>query len=238
MCLCSSPFLRICSTCVNEHIKKTSKSHSLEPIACRDFLRSQDDIPLYRARQQTISLTESALDSNLTRFDSFKHSLQLLLPTITTWISSKTAELDRIEPGIREIVRECREKCRELMKEPSPRVECKLTNVVVRNERDLDREMMVFQGKVPNTETINSVLEGLFQYKVEKSPLKVGIKPSLIEEIKTGNGRNEGNTEELRRKLERLELATARNEVKIDEKNEKIAKLERELQKAQAVRGM
>jgi len=177
LCLCSTPFLRVCNVCVGTHVIKPSRtSHSLEPIACKQFLKGPEDIPRYRARQHAVRLADSALDQNLERLEAYKSSLQSLTTTVNTWLTEKLTQLEQVETRIRTDITACKEKTVELMRTAIPPIDSKLVAVVLGpecgDEGKISGELTLFQGKTIEETNIRSTLDGFCQLQVYQSPLQ------------------------------------------------------------------
>jgi len=177
LCLCSTPFLRVCNLCVGAHVTKPSRtSHSLEPIACKQFLKGPEDIPRYRARQHAVRLADSALDQNLERLEAYKSSLQSLTTTVNTWLTEKLTQLEQVETRIRTDITACKEKTVELMRTAIPPIDSKLVAVVLGpecgDEGKISGELTLFQGKTIEETNIRSTLDGFCQLQVYQSPLQ------------------------------------------------------------------
>ena len=248
LCLCSTPFLRVCNVCVGTHVIKPSRtSHSLEPIACRQLLKGPEDVPRYRARQHAVRLADSALDQNFERLEAYKSSLQSLTTTVNTWVAEKLTQLGQVETQMTADITACKEKTVELMRTANPTVGSKLAAVALgpdcADEGKVSRELTLFQGKTIEDTDIRSTLEGLCQMQISPSPHQQSPSapspiPLSIQGKKPANasGNDRDSVEALRGRLSQLELVTAKNENKLDEKSERIRALEQEVSKAQAER--
>lgn len=248
LCLCSTPFLRVCNTCVGIHVAKpTRTSHSLEPITCKEFLKGPGDIPQYRARQHAIRTADSALDQNLERLQAYKSSLESLTSTVSAWVAEKLAQLGQLEAQITADVAACKEKNNQLMRTPVLPIDSKLVAVVLGpdsgDEGKVARELTIFQGKTIESTAVRSTLESLCQLQVSPSPLRQSPSahsPSPLnapsQKPNNASGSSKDSVEALRARLSQLELVTAKNENKLDEKSERIRALESEVSKAQTER--
>lgn len=217
LCLCEHPFLRICNGCVGLHVSRPSKnSHSLEPFACREFLKSPSDIPRYRERQIAIYLANSALDQNFDRLEVCKQRILDIQKTVNTWVSEKLAALERVEAQLQEDVAVCKKKTQELGFSANPVVDSKLVAVVLgpdgRNEATVGKEMTMFQTKESQRSDIQNLLDNIIEYQVMRSPLSQAIfvpssnpfaslsDPQISQRIAASAGQIPGNSASLQAK--------------------------------------
>ena len=180
LCLCEYPFLRICTGCVGVHVSRpVNSTHSLEPFACREFLKNPSDIPRYRERQIAIYLANSALDRNFDRLEACKQRILSIQNTVNAWVSEKLTALERVEAQLHEDVAVCKKKTQELVLCANPVVDSKLVAVVLgpdgRNEATVGTEMAMFQSKESQRSDIQNLLDNIIEYQVMRSPLSQAV---------------------------------------------------------------
>ena len=173
LCLCSTPFLRICNNCVGTHVAKPPQaSHSLEPIACKLFLTGPGVIARYQARQLAVRLANEALDQNLKQIEAYKSTLQSLICTVNTWSTEKLRHIELVEAQVRADIAACKEKNKQLMTTSEVSVDSKLVEVILGSDGGKSApELTLFHCKIVEANVISSILEGLFNYQVSASPL-------------------------------------------------------------------
>ena len=180
LCLCSSPFLCVCTECVGQHVIKPSRgSHSLEPIACRAFLRGLSDVPRYRERQLSVRFVDDALECNLKVLGSCIQELQNAHNAVENWFEGKFAVLEQVERQLKSDIATCLEKTREIMMKLDVATDSKLAAMVLgtdaKDEDTVTLELTMFQCRIAEEVEINSLLESLFQYQVLPSPLLLPV---------------------------------------------------------------
>lgn len=247
ICLCSTPFTRVCNECVGQHVIKPSRgNHSLEPVACSSMLKRLSDIPRYRTRQLAVRFADEALDQNIERMNIFRQSLQNCRTIVDNWLIEKFAILEEVERRIKADIAACQEKTRDMMTKLEVPIDSKLALMVLRtdmqNEDVFTLELTIFQSRVAEADEINSILEDIFQYQVSPSPLiqSASAPPpaplaTLSMRQETDKGLNE-EIEELRNSLASSELATADNEKKLTENNTLVETLELEVNRGKEER--
>lgn len=228
LCLCSSPFLRICSSCAGLHVTKPSQtSHSLEPIACKLFLTGTGSIPRYQARQSTIRQANEALDQNLKQIEAYKCTIQSLVDTVNTWTAERLRQIERVEAQIRDDIAACKEKNKELMATSEVPVDSKLVEVIFGSDGGkLASELTIFHCRIVEETAVSSMLEGLFHYQVSPSPLILPPStPSQAEQSSTGT---------MKARKSQQDPPAAKKESETSEKSQYIAVLQRHISNFQA----
>lgn len=243
LCLCSSPFLYVCNVCVGQHVIKPSRgSHSLEPIACRQFLRGLSDVPKYRARQLSVRFADEALDCNLQRLGRCKQGLEGVRNTVDHWFAGKFATLEEVEMQLKADVATCMDKTREIMMKLEVAIDSKLAYMVLgaetKDEDTVTRELTIFQCRIAEEMEINNLLEDLFQYQVLASPLLLPATAAtpdpligLAQKQEMKRKADERTMEMMHAQVHSLEILIADNEEKLSEQKGLIQVLEIEVSK-------
>lgn len=177
LCVCSEPFVQLCSGCTGPHVSRApAYTHSLEPFASRDFLRGPKDIPRYRARRIAVHLANSALDQNLTQLAVRKSFLLSIQSTVNSWVAKQLSSLSTVEAQLVADLTACKEKTWELAFTASPVVDSDLVAMVVgpnhSNEEVMRTGLCMFQSQIAHEPDIESLLEKTVQYQVTSCPLR------------------------------------------------------------------